>query len=117
MAPPKIIDFPANTQVEICFNSAPVVNGHSGFQAEITEKPNTDWITSSNYPEDLNDNNFMDPPEQGYAARINHCWVRAPSKGNFLDLVFFQFDVGFNSGVFFAQTILKVTRFCKKSRY
>ena len=96
MAPPKIIDFQADTAVEICFYSASVVNGHIGFQAEITEKPQIYWITSSNYPEDIDENNYADPPEQGYAARINKCWVRSPSKGNFLELEFFQFDVSFN---------------------
>ena len=57
-APPKIISFPADTAVEVCFTSGAVVNGHVGFSAELTETPATDWITSPNYPENINDNNL-----------------------------------------------------------
>ena len=96
MLPPKIVNFPVDTSVKICFNSGAVIHGHLGFRAEMTEKPNTDWITSSNYPEDIDYANRLDLPEQGYAAGISQCWVRSPSKGNFLELEFFQFDVGFN---------------------
>ena len=95
MVPPKIIIFPTNKVVEICFKSGPVVDGHSGFRADLTEKPETDWVASPNYPEDLGDANYLDPPKHGYDANISQCWVRSPSEGNYLELEFFQFDVSF----------------------
>ena len=94
--PPNIVNFPADTSVEICFNSGAVVHGHPGFRAEMTEKPKTDWITSPNYPEDIDYDSSMEPPEQGYAPGISQCWVRSPSEGNFLELEFFQFAVRSN---------------------
>ena len=92
--PPKIINFPRNTAVQICFKSGSIVHGHPGFRAELTEKPTTDWITSPNYPENMNGANSENPPAEGYSAGINQCWVRVPVEGNYWNLEFFQFDVG-----------------------
>ena len=95
MAPPKIVNFPTETTVKICFRSGQIVHGHSGFRAELKETVETDWITSPNYPDVINSDNFMDRPNKGYAAGISQCWVRSPSKGHNLELNFYQFDVSF----------------------
>ena len=93
-APPEIINFPADVSVKICFRSGRVVHGHPGFRAELTEKRKTAWITSPNYSEDINDDNYLAAPSRGYGSSISQCWVRSPSKGRALELEFFQFDVG-----------------------
>jgi len=91
-APPKVINFPADHAVKICFKSGPIVNGHNGFRAEVTQTVKTIWINSPNYPE-INDENYMDPPPNGYGPAIHQCWVRSPSLGRALELEFFQFDI------------------------
>ena len=69
-APPKVISFPADHAVKICFKSGSIVNGHKGFRAEVTEKVKTLWINFPNYPE-INDENYMEPPPNGYGQDIN----------------------------------------------
>jgi len=93
MAPPKTVDFPHDHAVKVCFYSGSVVDGHKGFKAEITERKNNDFVTSPNYPEDINDGTFMDPPPRGYSPAIHHCSVRAPAKGRSLEMEFHQFDI------------------------
>ena len=92
--PPNIINFPIDYTVKICFKSGKVVNGNLGFRAEMSEKRKTTWISSPNYPEDINDNNYMEKPPEKYGPNINHCWIRCPSKGKALELEFVAFDVG-----------------------
>jgi len=91
--PPKSIDFPQDTAVKVCFYSGAVVSGHKGFQARVTERENNHYVTSPNYPEDINDETYMDPPPHGYGPHIHHCTVRAPSKGRALHMEFHRFDV------------------------
>ena len=59
----------------------------------MTQTVKTIWINSPNYPK-LNDENYMDPPPNGYGPAIHQCWVRSPSLGHAIELEFFQFDVG-----------------------
>ena len=87
------MDFPLDTAVKVCFHSGSVVDGHKGFKALLTEKENNDFVTSPNYPEDISDETFMDPPMGGYSPAIHHCTVRAPAKGRALEMEFHQFDV------------------------
>jgi hypothetical protein len=92
-SPPKIISFPADFPVKICFKTGQIVDGHPGFRAEMSETAKTDWISSPNYPEHITNENFLDPPRQSYGPGISKCWVRSPSIGSSLELEFFQFDV------------------------
>ena len=95
------MDFPHDHVVKVCFYSGSVINGHKGFKAEISEKRNNVFVTSSNYPDDINDATFMDPPSRGYSPAIHQCSVRAPSAGTALEIEFHQFDVSkasLNSG-------------------
>ena len=92
-APPKTVDFPHDHAVKICFYSGSVVDGHKGFHAEITEQKNNDYVTSPNYPADINDATYMDPPAGGYSPAIHHCTARAPRPGRALEMEFHQFDV------------------------
>ena len=92
-SPPKVISFPADNAVKMCFKSGPIVNGHKGFRAEMTETIKNPWINSPNYPS-ITDDNYEDPPINGYGPEIHQCWVRSPSLGETLELEFFQFDVG-----------------------
>ena len=91
--PPKTVDFPHDQAVKVCFYSGAVVDGNKGFQAEITERRNNNFVTSPNYPENINDATFLDPPPSGYDAAIHHCSVRAPLSGGALEMEFYQFDV------------------------
>ena len=94
-APPKTIDFPLDYAVKVCFHSGSVVDGHKGFKVELTEKPNTFWVTSPNYPV-ITGENFEDPPKHGYGPALHYCTVRAPPrKGGALEMEFYQFDVSF----------------------
>ena len=92
-APPKTVDFPFDYTVKICFYSGTVVDGHKGFKAEISERKNNDYVTSPNYPADINDATYMDPAAGGYSPAIHHCTVRAPRPGRALEMEFHQFDV------------------------
>ena len=58
-SPPKSVDFPHDYVVKICFYSGLVVVGHKGFNAEITERKNNNYVTSPNYPEDINDETYL----------------------------------------------------------
>jgi len=92
-APPKTVDFPFDYTVRICFYSGSVVDGHKGFKAEISEKKNNDYVTSPNYPEDISDETYDEPPPRGYGPAIHHCTVRAPAGGRALEMEFYQFDL------------------------
>ena len=92
-APPKTVDFPFDYTVKLCFHSGSVVDGHKGFKAEISERKNNDYVTSPNYPEDISDETYLDPPQSGYGPDINHCTVRAPAPGRALEMEFYKFDV------------------------
>ena len=92
-SPPLTVDFPHDKAVKICFKSGSVVNGHKGFKAVMSERQNNDFVTSPNYPEDINDATFMDTPSKGYSPSIHHCTVRAPKEGKALEMEFHQFDV------------------------
>ena len=96
-APPKTVDFPHDHAVKVCFYSGSVVDGYKGFKAEITEKINNNFVTSPNYPEDINDATFKNPPSRGYGPAIHHCSVRAPTTGLELEMEFYQFDVSMAS--------------------
>ena len=91
--PPKSVDFPHDHTVKICFHSGKVVDGHKGFKAKISERENNNFVTSPNYPDDINDAMFLDPPHRGYSPGIHHCSVRAPATGRALEMEFHQFDV------------------------
>merc|ERR1711872_9513 len=92
-APPKTIDFPLDYAVKVCFHSGSVVDGHKGFKVELTEEPNTFWVTSPNYPV-ITGENFEDPPKHGYGPALHYCTVRAPPrKGGALEMEFYQFDI------------------------
>lgn len=92
-SPPKSVDFPHDYVVKICFYSGLVVVGHKGFKAEITERKNNNYVTSPNYPEDINDATYLNPPPRGYSPGIDHCSVRAPSQDRALEMEFHQFEV------------------------
>ena len=87
------MDFPHDHAVKVCFYSGSLINGHRGFKAEITEKRNNDFVSSPNYPENINDATFKDPPSKGYSPAIHHCTIRAPGPGRALEMEFHQFDV------------------------
>merc|ERR1712243_30143 len=91
-APPKTVDFPFDYTVRICFHSGPVVDGHKGFQAVVSQKKNNNYLASPNYPE-ITDENYLDPPPHGYGPAIHHCTVRAPAKGRALEIEWYQFDL------------------------
>jgi len=93
MVPPKTLDFPHDHAVKVCFFSGSVVYGHTGFMAEITERKNNYFVTSPNYPNNINDGTFMDPPPRRYGSGIHHCSVRAPPEGGHLEMEFHQFDL------------------------
>ena len=86
------MDFPFDYTVRICFHSGPVVDGHKGFQAVVSQKKNNNYLASPNYPE-ITDENYLDPPPHGYGPAIHHCTVRAPAKGRALEMEWYQFDV------------------------
>merc|ERR1719431_897421 len=92
-APPKTVEFPFDYTIRICFYSGAVVDGHKGFKAEISEKKNNEYVASPNYPEDINDETYLDPPPRGYGPAIHHCTVRAPAGGRALEMEFYQFDL------------------------
>jgi len=92
-APPKTVEFPHDHPVKVCFYSGSVVNGHKGFQAELTERKNNNYVTSPNYPEDISDATYLDPPAGGYSPGIHHCTVRSPQPGRALEMEFYQFDL------------------------
>ena len=93
-APPKTIGFPCDTVVMICFHSEKIVNGHTGFSAEIVDNPCTGWINSPNFNPPVHFYNCNNTPSRGYGPGIHHCDVRA-TKGDSLNLDFCQFDVSF----------------------
>ena len=94
-APPKTINFPAGATVTISFHSGKIVNGHTGFDATITEREKTKMISSPNFPRDLTWKECEDdvPPPRGYGSDIYHCDLRAPPPGAMLNAEFGQFDV------------------------
>merc|ERR1712106_209664 len=94
-APPKTINFPAGTTVTISFHSGKIVNGHTGFDATITEREKTKMISSPNFPRDLTWEQCRDDvtPPRGYGTDIYHCDLRLPPPGAMLNAEFGQFDV------------------------
>ena len=80
--------------MKVCVYSASITHGHKGFKAKITETPETLWVTSPNFPEDLPSYQSITlAPPAGYGSNIDMCWVRIPSSFRTLELEFFQLDV------------------------
>ena len=97
--PPKVINFQAGVNLKVCVYSSSVTHGHTGFKAKMTETPESLWVVSPNYPEDLPSYHpylTMAPPS-GYGAGIDMCWVRIPSSNRQLEVEFFQFDVSLSN--------------------